>query len=450
MVLTHDVERLLSMCYMIYNEYNRLVNAYVSDFYVQKHWNLLPKCWRESLENLNPETLADIIDINKPLRSFQILPLSFLSLRQSIKCLSLPRMQNVSSIKTEFPISLIDENIAAAERFKHLFWKRIKLKKRHEIELIAKMCYKLASETQCYYIVDVGSGLGHLSRILFYKYGLRVCALEAQQYLSSEASKLDNTMENTMNYFDVCFNKNFRVIYLNVKIQTNSNGEDLLNAVKAAFDVDNIQFGIVGLHPCGDLGPTLLRLFNRSPQVKFINIVGCCYMKLSSLGYPLSEYSITNKYSLEYSAREVACHAIEAYIKKLKSGKHNELKIHAYRAILEKLIVTKFPNLHHSQVASVKCKDNLTFLEYCSKALSNLDIQLSESELQSEEVKEDLSKWKNVVTFYSLRLMIAPLLENIITLDRMLYTSQSGYYYELNSIFDPELSPRNQVFTAVK
>ena len=34
---------------------------------------------------------------------------------------------------------------------------------------------------------------------------------------------------------------------------------------------------IVGLHTCGDLAPTALRIFENEPSVKLICIVGCCY-----------------------------------------------------------------------------------------------------------------------------------------------------------------------------
>jgi hypothetical protein len=40
-------------------------------------------------------------------------------------------------------------------------------------------------------------------------------------------------------------------------------------------------FGIVGLHPCGDLATVLLRLYVSRREARFICIVGCCYMKLT-------------------------------------------------------------------------------------------------------------------------------------------------------------------------
>lgn len=448
-----QIEIQLSMCYKIYQQYGWLLNAYVSDYYVSDYWKQLPQSWRVSLENLKPEVLANIIDPAAAFTEFQILPLSLLSLRQSLRYLSLPRAQEflyADQLKPTHSL-LYNKNVMQNDHFKNCFWKRIKLKKRHEIQLIAKMCYKLANETQCNYIVDVGSGLGHLSRILCYMYGFRVCALEAQEYLTTEARKLDDLMKNKMkNYFDDSINK-LRVTHLNVKVKTNCDGSDILEAVKEAFSSnDNIQFGIVGLHPCGNLGPTLLRLFKHSSQVKFLNIVGCCYMKLTTPGYPLSNYCKKNNYELEYSAREVACHALEAYIAKLKVGEFDQLKVHAYRAALEKLIINRSPSMYHSQVNSVKCTEGLKFAEYCSKATMNLGIELSRNEMNSLEIRNYLEDWRNVVVFYSLRLMIAPLVENIIMLDRVLSILESGHHCEVTSLFDPKLSPRNQVLTAKK
>lgn len=80
-------------------------------------------------------------------------------------------------------------------------------------------------------------------------------------------------------------------------------------------------------------------------------------------GYPLSNFCKEKNYKLSYASREVACHALEAYVDKLNSNKYWQLKIHAYRAVLEKLIVDDWPDLFHSQVNSVKYYENLSFSE---------------------------------------------------------------------------------------
>ena len=44
------------------------------------------------------------------------------------------------------------------------------------------------------------------------------------------------------------------------------------------------RFILVGLHTCGDLAPTVLRVYVQSRQVVGLLSVGCCYMKLSCRG----------------------------------------------------------------------------------------------------------------------------------------------------------------------
>ena len=67
-------------------------------------------------------------------------------------------------------------------------------------------------------------------------------------------------------------------------------------------------------------------------------------------------------HELSYVAREMSCHAIESYASRLKEGADN-LKVHCYRAVLEKLIMEKDPNLAHSGLRSVKNTDLLAFSE---------------------------------------------------------------------------------------
>ena len=65
-------------------------------------------------------------------------------------------------------------------------------------------------------------------------------------------------------------------------------------------------------------------------------------------------------------------------------------------------------------------------------------------------ILEVTTAWWDVVTFYSMRLLLAPVIETAILLDRMLFVYEQGYTPALVPIFDPELSPRNHVLVAVK
>lgn len=109
-------------------------------------------------------------------------------------------------------------------------------------------------------------------------------------------------------------------------------------------------------------------------------------------------------------------------------------------------------------------------------ALKKLDLSVPKEDLISEETLGNLLSWQNVVKYYSLRLMLAPLIETVILLDRKAYLLEKGiislkyqiglfciFFIEINSInfvlgflckivaaFDPEISPRNQLLISEK
>ena len=49
------------------------------------------------------------------------------------------------------------------------------------------------------------------------------------------------------------------------------------------------KFILVGLHTCGDLGPTMFRVFSQCDQMVGLASVGCCYMKLTCPSLGLSQ-----------------------------------------------------------------------------------------------------------------------------------------------------------------
>lgn len=200
--------------------------------------------------------------------------------------------------------------------------------------------------------------------------------------------------------------------------------------------VNNFKFGIIGLHPCGDLATILMNFFLNCPQAKFVNLVGCCYMKLSTplqkesilfRGYPLSDHLSHQEPMvslLSYESREIACHAIEQYEKRLRNNNFEYLKVHSYRAAIEKIICNHWPELKHSGLKSIKRLT--TFEAYCKEAVSHFKIVIPNEDIFSDDTKTNLNNWKRVVIFYTLRLMFAPLIESVILYDRVLYLLEQG------------------------
>ena len=48
---------------------------------------------------------------------------------------------------------------------------------------------------------------------------------------------------------------------------------------------------MIGLHCCGDLTPSMLRIFSNSEEVRGLVVVGCCYNHLS---HPQRSYGKRN------------------------------------------------------------------------------------------------------------------------------------------------------------
>ncbi|KAG7469567.1 hypothetical protein MATL_G00130150 [Megalops atlanticus] len=61
-----------------------------------------------------------------------------------------------------------------------------------------------------------------------------------------------------------------------------------------------------------------------------------------------------------------------------------------------------------------------------------------------------LSQQGRVVVYFSLALLLAPVVETLVLLDRMLFLQERGLQSELVPLFDPAFSPRNLVLVAVK
>jgi len=63
------------------------------------------------------------------------------------------------------------------------------------------------------------------------------------------------------------------------------------------------------------------------------------------------------------------------------------------------------------------------------EAVKKMDINLDKKELQSVETLKRLSRWQEVYKFYTIRLMLAPVIETVILLDRLLFLKERGRFF---------------------
>uniref|UniRef100_A0A8C1FDB6 Methyltransferase like 25B n=1 Tax=Cyprinus carpio carpio TaxID=630221 RepID=A0A8C1FDB6_CYPCA len=234
------------------------------------------------------------------------------------------------------------------------------------------------------------------------------------------------------------------------------------------------SFVLTGLHACGDLSSTLLRHFTNCPHVQVITSVACCYMKISTkeqpnppgvfqpsfssdtvvdscseYGYPMSDWVRgLPGHQLSYKAREGACHAIEDYLHRLRE-ESGLLRTHCYRAILESIIRAERPDMRRPGVQTVKKAHALSFSEYARLALPRVGLP---ADLPLDPVRVDamLAHQGKVVAYFSLVLLLAPVVETLVLLDRMIFLQEKGFQSKLIPLFDAAFSPRNLVLVAVK
>ncbi|XP_012234528.1 methyltransferase-like protein 25B [Linepithema humile] len=472
----------IQQIFNVLNIYGWLLDSYVVDFFQERLWEKLPKSWRTVLQTVSPEEFGKWL--TGDISSTRVWPLSLLVLRQVIQHLQLNRNhRNDENIlrcskvkKSEYDD---DENFILENKNKklhdahnvlkkhdNLVLKHIKIKKRHEIQQITQICTDCAQESGTKCIVDIGAGMGHLARSLAFKCGLCVTCIEQDVLLSQQARKWDKellvSLSKHLPDLPVDLPQHVSLKLENTTLDQTKTIKNIQKIFSNNFNLDEkkSRFGIVGLHPCGDLAAMLLKLYTSQCEARFICIVGCCYMKLTFEhpddvlnGYPLSKYlsSFTN-HKLSYTALEVACHAIESYCDKLRTGNYEDLIVHAYRAVLETVLIKRNKELRHSQVKNVKVTKPMTFEQYCTAATAEfeLHLQLKDSDFQNPQIKYYLSQWQQVVIFGALRTMLAPLVETVVLLDRFLYLSENNLPPILKPIFDARLSPRNFILFSVK
>ncbi|XP_033030806.1 protein RRNAD1 [Lacerta agilis] len=226
------------------------------------------------------------------------------------------------------------------------------------------------------------------------------------------------------------------------------------------------QLLLTGLHACGDLSVALLRHFARCPHVAGITSVACCYMKLTTAeapippgpgplhcpaepGYPLSAWvSALPGHQLSYKAREGACHALEDYARRLK-GQSAALRTHCFRAALETVIRAADPAKKRLGVQTIAKAHRLTFGEYARLGLARVGVD-PDARLEPGPLQALLAQEGKVVAFFSLALLLAPLVETLLLLDRMIFLQEEGFHCQLLPLFDPAFSPRNLVLVAAK
>ncbi|KAG8137933.1 hypothetical protein E2320_003870 [Naja naja] len=219
---------------------------------------------------------------------------------------------------------------------------------------------------------------------------------------------------------------------------------------------------IVGLHTCGDLAPSTLRLFSAVPEIKAVCSVGCCYHLLSEehemheeetrgiWGFPLGRYLKEEGWFCGRNARMAACLALE----RVAVGQMLPTESLFYRAVLQ-VIVEECYGIKRSDrnIGKVYSKSS-SFLDYVRISLKKLE--LDESKISDSLILEYFEKYKHrmneLEAFNMLKVVLGPCIEVLILLDRLCYLKEQENiaWSGLVKLFDPIKSPRCYAVVALK
>ena len=271
----------LTQAFTLMHRYEWLANSYVAEFFINNSWEKFPIAWRKCFEKLTLEEIANNIMTNKKNRTFRFVwPLSLLAFISSCHSLSLNRTQK-KSLPTK------DEIVNQSK----IFSKHIKPKKRHELSLFPNIVHQVCEKTNSKTVVDVGSGLGHLSRMLAYLYDYSVTAIEMEGQRLPLAGKFDKDLENELKRISRDKEIKFgEVRHIAKLINPNINTEEFVSLIKDKRK-EKLNCVLVGLHTCGDLASTMLNVFNNTSIIKGIVSASCCYFRMTLLEKDYGRYN---------------------------------------------------------------------------------------------------------------------------------------------------------------
>eukprot|EP01103_Thecamoeba_quadrilineata_P013578 TRINITY_DN380_c0_g1_i3.p1 TRINITY_DN380_c0_g1~~TRINITY_DN380_c0_g1_i3.p1 ORF type:complete len:373 (+),score=63.11 TRINITY_DN380_c0_g1_i3:491-1609(+) len=334
-------------------------------------------------------------------------------------------------------------------------------KKQHEVLRLAPLISLLSQRLNTNVCIDLGAGQGYLSDHLAIACDLQVVAIEGKDNHTQGASNRSKALAKLNSKggkSKTMGQSKGNVSHITKHLSTDESWGDLKPVLPEQMANVNTNALLIGLHTCGDLASTLLRLFASSPSLTACVDVGCCYNLLTDAGYPLSNYVKDKKLILPTAARMAACQALERWGVDRDADELMFTK-HSYRAILQVLITEGLiePNsnmdVRHedaqtppkNRVGRVR-KRNMTFVEYAKIACQKLNARAPPDLILEERYERLREEAETLPIFWTLRALVGPIVESLLMMDRLMFIGQhesmSGMILPL---FDPRLSPRNLV-----
>lgn len=336
-------------------------------------------------------------------------------------------------------------------------------KKSHEVEVLSSIVAALKEIGGSTHVIDVGDGKGYLSSMLALHHKIPVLGIDASLNNSKSAvvrvkklekiwhSVYDNPRKSVLKKSDsTCTPSNHLYKQVTKYVEPDT---DFVKNVLDAFEEEVQGVSLTGLHTCGNLAPTCLKIFSEDTSIKSLSNVGCCYHLLSEKfengsdqnisGFPMSNYLLNKKFSIGRNARMVASQSVSRVFDKKELP---DLSIF-YRALLQVVLEKHCKVLPKQNVGKTRKKYNKNFIEYVHMALAKLDLNINDLNITEDYLKSLYTEYEPRLSelniFYLIRCMTSPVTESLIILDRLLFLLEQGFENSfLVQLFNPVISPR--------
>lgn len=388
----------------IMNEYPESINDY-------------PQDWITLLDSLSEQELFDV-DCKRPVE--KIKGTSFDLFMQTIKTLSaIPFTPEVPELPLE-----------------DWAFQGVKKKKRHEIQKIVPVLKKVRDESQFEYVVDIGGGVGHLSRVLSHYHGIPSISIDQNSDFQEIGKMRLQKFRRIEGAKDVTF--------MNLTIGSNTENPEL----KKVFNDKALS---LGLHTCGALANTLIQStidFHTKGVLSF----GCCYHRLIpnqdlplSTFYKENKYPVLNLYGLSLATRSHAEMSFDTY--------RTKEQVKRFRYALHLFLMRHFNNKFFTGVGECHLSTYWKpFHIYALEKLQELKLEHSFTEEYLDNYYADPELQKELRIMYIcniIRWQLGRPLEIYLQIDRCLYLEENGYSVKLEQYFQESLSPRNLGILAI-
>ena len=367
------------------------------------------------------------------------------------------------------------------------FWDKIMSeKKTHEVCEMAKFVIHHVQKYNIESLVDLGSGKAYLSQVLSTMHNIPVLAIDSKEGNTRGAEVREKNLKAKWAALEIRATerkdghvpsnrkKRAKNKHKKVKVEEGGNlndssalphdhqlvtltqyvedGADIGDLIDKNFPTKNKNYGLIGLHTCGNLATTSLRTFLTSPGCKFICNVGCCYNHLTEdvKGFPLSKHLQNRQLTLPRLARMLAVQPLE----RLATSNTLPNKSLLWRAVLEMILHKVAPDLPKEErvVGRIAVKSK-NFVDYARRAFAKLKVEsdLSDSALSELFNKYEMEFGSKLNCFYQYRALFSPLVEAVILTDRLLFMKEQGINNtSLVKLFDSTISPRSYAIVSTK